>query len=327
VFLRLLLLSLLFFINLYACKGGYASCVQKVKDSNSITEKSLHLLIVKDRRLVYSKEKPQGKILKYDPFLSLYLVEEKSSFAYPFEINMRLQLGNAMVTAEGSCEGRFTHQQVGLDQFARYSEQLIIPSIITSSCCWLEGVVTSKGIIQKIYLKHFLEKKNVLYGDVGIRVGQDGKRAIVIATDPFIKPNPFQKGDIILKMDTTNIQSAAKLMQKILFSSIGSKHLFVIKRGSQIFSFNLIIQKRYGGGFISDTFLESKGLYFDANLSLSKIDGEFKHYGLLVGDRLIQVNGVLVHTQKELRTYIENFQNYSSLLFERNGFEFFVNIK
>jgi len=324
---RLLLLVGLSFINLYACKGGYASCVQKVKDSNSIQNQSVTIPISKKRYLVYSHKKPTEKIIKYDPFLSLYLVEGKDHFQYPFEINMRLQLGSTMVTKNGSCEGRFTSKQVGLNQFATYSEKLILPSIVTSSCCWLEGITTKKGIIQKEYLKHFIDAKQLSYGDIGIRVQQRGHKSIVTASNPFMKTNPFKKGDILLKMDGKKIRSAAELMQKILFSSLGSTHSFVIRRAGKELSFNLSIQKRYGGGFVSDTFLESKGLYFDENLVLKKIGGEFKNYGLKLGDRLIQVNGVLVKNQKGLREYIENFKDYSSLLFERNGFEFFVNIK
>jgi len=78
---------------------------------------------------------------------------------------------------------------------------------------------------------------------------------------------------------------------------------------------------------LSDTFLESRGLYFDVKLHLTQIGGAFKKYGLHIGDRLIQLDGVRIANQKELREYLQKRKAYSSMLFERNGFQFFVNIK
>jgi hypothetical protein len=100
-----------------------------------------------------------------------------------------------------------------------------------------------------------------------------------------------------------------------------------VKRGTKFLNFNVIVHKRYGGGNVSDTFLESKGIYFDENMKIVKLSEDFKEYGLLIGDRLIQVNGVFVKTEDELRKYIEDFKDFSSLLFERKNFQFFVNIK
>ena len=70
-----------------------------------------------------------------------------------------------------------------------------------------------------------------------------------------------------------------------------------------------------------------KILIFDEGLHVSSLGKTFQNYGLKIGDRLIQVNGVRIKNQNELRRYIENFKDYSSLLFERNNFQFFVNIK
>ena len=58
-----------------------------------------------------------------------------------------------------------------------------------------------------------------------------------------------------------------------------------------------------------------------------RVSTAFKKYGLLIGDQLLQVNGVAVKTQEELLHYIEDFKDFSSLLFERRKFQFFVNIK
>ncbi len=324
---RLFLLLHLFLFNLYACKGGYDSCVQKAKDAKIMQENSLFIPVKNNQRIVYSHKKPKSKILKYDPFLSLYLIQDKKPFAYPYDINMRLQLGTAVLNNKTAKEGRIIKHQIGLNFFGRYSQKFPAPAIISSSCCSLEAILSAKGVIEKEYLHYFLTTKKVRYADIGIRVHDENKSILVDASDPFMPDNPFKVGDCITEYDRKSVKNAASLMKKILFAPVGSKHSVKIKRGSKFFSFVVQSRKRYGGGYLSDTFLEQKGIYFDEALHVSKIEKEFQNYGLYVGDRLIQVNGVRVKNQNELRKYIQNFKDYSSLLFERNNFQFFVNIK
>ncbi len=301
--------------------------MQKAKDAEIFQKNALVLPLKNAQNLLYSKQIPNVKILKYDPFLSLYLVKDKKPFAYPYDINMRLQLGTAILNAKKAKEGKFLQTQIGLNTFAKYNQTLASPALISSSCCSVEGIATSKGVIQKEYIKHFLHTKSTLYGDIGIRVYNKNAQVLVNASDPFMKENPFKINDCIIEYDHKKVGNAASLMQKILFSSVGSKHQVKIKRGSRFLTFVLTCKQRYGGGFVSDTFLEQKGIYFDESLHVKHLNKEFQKYGLNIGDRLIQVNGVRIKNQNELRRYIENFKDYSSLLFERNKFQFFVNIK
>ena len=324
---RLLILNLLF-INLYACKDGYFSCVAKVKDSKSIQNDSLSIPIPNNKRLVYSKKIPNAKVYKHDPFLNLYIIEDKKHFKYPFDINMRLQLGTAAVNGKTFTEGKVLHSQVGLNNLGVYSAKMKAPAIITSSCCSLEGILTSEGFIDKYYLKNFIENKSAEYGDIGIRVADQRKCIKIIASNPYLKNNPLKRGDCVISFDGKKVFSSAALMKKILFSKVGSKHTIQIKRDGKLYTFKDIESlKRTGGGEISDTFLEFRGIYFNKKLYVVKLNKHFKEYGLKLGDRLIQVNGVRVKNQDELREYVENFKDFSSLLFERNNFQFFVNIK
>jgi len=325
--LRLFIALHLLFLNLYACKGGYTSCIQKAKDAKIMQENSLYIPIKHNWRIVCTHKKPKSKILKYDPFLSLYLVQDKKPFAYPYDVNMHLQPGTAILNDKTAKEGRIVQHQTGLNFFAKFSQKLPTPAIISSSCCFLEGIVSYKGVIEKEYLQHFLKTKTALYSDIGIRVHDENGLVLVDASDPFIKQNPFKVKDCIVMYDNKKVKNAASFMRKILFSPLGSKHTLKIKRGAKFFTFSVTCKQRYGGGFLSDTFLEQKGIYFDDGLHVSSLNKQFQGYGLKIGDKLIQVNGVSVTNQNELRRYIENFKDYSSLLFERNNFQFFVNIK
>ena len=324
---RLFFFTTLFVFNLYACKGGYLSCVQKLKDAHAIENNYLSLPLEKGFSLLFTRKKPNGKILKFDPFLSLYLVKENHPFRYPFDFSNLSKKESAVVTKQTFQEGRFLQHQIGLDSFGRYSKQLSLPAVITDSYCSLEGLVTQKGVIEKEYLKHFLHSKESQYGDIGVRVEEQNKRVVVSAKDPFFKGNPFQKGDIIVAFDGKKVFKSALFMQKVLFAKVATTHTIKIQRAKKLLTYRVSVAKRFGGGFVSDTFLESKGLYFDENLLLTGVNSHLKEYGLHCGDRLIQINGVLVKRQKEVRESFQKLQKPLSLLFERNGFEFFVNIK
>ena len=325
---RLFVFTQLFLLSLYACNGIFSSCVHKIKDSQSIYNNRPRVVVKNHKRIVYTRQTPNAEIVKYDPFLSLYLIKDRSNFRYPFIFDNKLQLHTAIVNAHEAKAGKFIKKQIGLDFFGKYSASLSKAALILNSCCSLEGIVTSNGIIEKAYLKHFLNAKKVLYGDIGIRVKENRNGAVLVsASDPFMKHNPFKQGDCVISYDGKKIDNAAKLMQMILFSAIHSKHSVKIKRDAKFIIFKVKTCKRYGGGYLSDTFLEQKGIYFDKTLHITQLNGSFKHYGLKIGDRLIEVNTVTVNNQEELRLYIEKYKEYSLLLFERNKFQFFVNIK
>ena len=325
--LRLFLLTQFLLLNIYACKGGYSSCIAKVKDSHSVQNSSLSIPVKGDKRLLYSKQQPNAKILKYDPFLSLYLIKDKKKFKYPFDVNMRQQLGTAAVTDKSAQEGKFLKNQVGLDLLAHYSVRTEKPALITSSCCSLEGIATPNGVIQKEYIKRFLSSAPATYGDIGIRVKNEKGLVKVTASNPYIKNNPFQKKDIIVSFDGKRIAAASVFMRRVLFSKIGSLHTITLKRKGKLLRFKVTTKKRYGGGALSDTFLEQKGIYFDKTLHIIQLSNKLKKYGLHLGDQLVQMNSIGVDNQKELLKNSKKSNELSSLLFERKDFQFFVKIK
>lgn len=316
----------LLLINLLACKGGYKTCMLKVQDSNSIQNQTLQIPVSKNKKLIYSNIKPNAKILKYDPFLNLYLIESQKDFKYPFKTNYRLSLGHAAVNNHKAIEGRIKREQIGLNKLANFSEIVYAPSLLLSSCCALEGLVTPKGIIEKEYIDNFLKNKKVEYGDIGVRAKNLNSKVVIKRVNPFDKTLKLKKGDVVLEINSKKVQNAGHLMREILFSPIGKKHKLKIKRAKKILTVDAITKKRYGGGEIGDTFLEAKGLYFDNGLCIMKISGDYKGYGLKIGDKLLQVNGKKVTTIDDIRDNIDDFKFHASLLFTRNNFQFFVNI-
>ena len=328
--LKLFLLFNLLLLNIYGCKTNYKSAIQKVKDSNSIQNDIILLPIKNHKRLVFTQDiaslGKNIKILKSDKFLSLYLVSGLKDFKYPFLINKIKYAPVAIIDKKCSTPYKVVQKQIGLDSFAKGVKSSNKVGLVLSSCSFLEAIATPKGVIEKSYIKRFLQTKQTIYGDVGIRVKQDAHHIVVSSSDPFSPANQLKKGDIILSLDGKKPLDASTFIKNILFSKISQQHTIKIKRLSKIKSFKIITQNRYGGGYISDTFLEKKGIYFDENLTIVDIKDFAKKYKLEVGDRLIRVNQVSIKNQQEVRENMIDFKHFASLLFQRGAFQFFVQI-
>lgn len=323
---RLFLALNFLLLNLYACKGGFEACKLKTIHSSSIVNDTLQIPIQKNQRIVFSTKTPNAKIIKHDPYLSLYLIEDGKKFKHPFRINNKLSLGTAAVNSKMAIEGKIVKKQVGLNSFAKYSEPLFAPSLLLNSCCALEGIVTPKGIIEKEYIERFLKVKKVSYADIGIRVKDEKKLVIVKSSNPFMKGNPFKTGDCVLELDGKKVKDSASFMRDILFSKIDSIHKVKIKRASDLLTFSVKSQNRDGGGFISDTFLEFLGISFDKDSYIVKIEKKAMKYQLKLGDRLLGINGQKIKSEEDVLNILAKSKESSHLLFQRDQFQFFVTV-
>ena len=317
----------LFFSLSLACEGGFDACIAKVKATCTFDGQTLEIPLDQARSLISSPTAPKsGKILKHDPFLSLYLVEKKVGSKYFFKLNKHLSLGEASVTPKMAIEGKIIQEQRGLNSLAKANEAFFAPSLLLNSCCFLEGIVTPRGIIQKPYIQRFIASKESRYGDIGIRLDTKNSSPRVAACDPFVQDNPFEKGDVLLEFEGEKIASTSAAMQTILFAAIGSKHRVKVQRGSQILAFDVIVRERFGGGVLSDTFLESRGVYLDDALRVTKVNQERLGTAIAPNDRILGADGVIVRTQQELRESLGREKEGVNLLVERAGFQFFVRI-
>jgi hypothetical protein len=324
--LRLFVVLNLLLISLLACKGGYQSCQQKLIDSDSIVDNSIKIPISKNTSLIYSQKISNSKIIKSDPFLNLYIVKSDNKFNFPFRINYFLSPGCAAIDKKTAEEGEVLSDQIGLNHLAKFTKISLDPKLLVNSCCALEGIVTKNGIIQKEYIDRFIKTKDVRYADIGIRIDYKNKLPLVKRVNPFIENNMFKKDDLIISLNGKKVTSSAKFMRDILFSKIGITHTIKVKRGSKVLTLSAKTYERLGGGVISDTFLESKGLYFSKDMKLLKVSDAFSKYGLKIGDKLIKIDSSVISGYDDLSDNLISFEKKSSLLFERNGFQFFVNI-
>ena len=309
-------LLILFFIltSLFGDVNDYYLCKKKFQDSSFNNTFSVLL----ENNLRVSTKKLPLKLIRYDKFLSLYLYEDSVKFKYPFKLNPNFNKPLAFVNFTDIYEVKRLKKQIGLDSFAKFSKKVNSDSVVVTSCCFLDALATKNGVIELPYIKHFIYKGGD-YFDIGIRVDSFAK---VTQVDPFFKNNRFKLLDKILKVSSYKVEDGASLMQKILFNQ--NSYKVTLKRDNKIKTFIVTPAKRYGGGYISDTFLERFGLFFSKDLVLIKnIDNRF---GLLKGDKLLKVNGFSVKNYKDVRDALSYTKDGANLLFLRDGFEFFVKI-
>ena len=324
--LRLFVALNLLLLNLYACKGGYDSCKNKINDSNSISNGILQIPVKKHQRIIFSRTVPNATILKHDPFLSLYLVEDKKGFKHPFKTNHRLILGTAVVNQKEAVEGKILKHQVGLNSFGMFSECIEVPSLLLTSCCSLEGIATPQGVIEKEYIERFIKIKKVSYSDIGIRVVNENKLVIVKTINPYMTGNAFKVNDCILEINGNKVKNAAEFMRVVLFSKLGASHKVKVKRDGKALTVNAKSQKRYGGGYLTDIFLNFLGISFDKTLTVVKIEEKAQRYNLKLGDKLLKINHKSITTEAEILETFSKSKESTNLLFVRDGFQFFIRV-
>ena len=315
------LLGWLLFSALFACDAGFQSCFKKTQDLDVVSVTSVKIPLSGNKTLIYS-ETPLSSSLKNDPFLHLYLMPTRNMVRHPFKINKFLPSREVAAIGKKIVCGKVVQPQIGLEQFAHFSKPLTYPSIILNGCCELVAVGTSKGVIQKPYIEHFL-KKGAIYGDLGIRLRQSSKRLVVAECNPFLQI-PFQKGDRIVALNGKKVASQAWFEKKVLFAPIDSKCRVEVVRHGKKLTLQAKVYKRRGGGFLSDTFLESLGVFVDKKLRVLSSSYE----KIRKGDRIIMINGQRVASQRAVREALTNVRTREFLIgLNRKGLDIFIPLR
>ncbi|MFA5461913.1 MAG: PDZ domain-containing protein, partial [Sulfurimonas sp.] len=144
---------------------------------------------------------------------------------------------------------------------------------------------------------------------------------VVKESNPFVKLNQLKVGDIILELDSKRVKDSASFMRDMLFGLVGSTHSIKVKRESKTLTLKAITQKR-----VDNVYLEFLGLSFDKNLLIIKIEKKAEHFGLKLGDRLLQANTKYIKDAQDIFDETYNLKNPLNLLFEREHFQFFVKV-
>lgn len=313
--MRYTLLLFIFSTLLLACGGD---CKAKLADSKTFKNSSFNIPVSTTTRLIHTTTKPEKNLLIYDPFLALAIIKKGDYFKHPFRMNYKKTDTKYIYTKKSVEVYKKSPQTIGLNlQKIKHSD-----AVVLSACCFLESLIVSNRVIDKEFLKRFVVYKKNSYSDIGIRLGV--KKSIVKYRDPFFENNPFEVGDEIISVDNKKNINNSQLMREILFYPV-NKFLHVkIKRDNRVMKFSVMTNKREGGGFLSDTFLEKFGIFINKDMSIEKSDGTF---GVNANDKLLKINQTVVKSYEDIKNAFSKQRDNYSLLLDRDGFQFFIDLK
>ena len=311
-------------ITLLSSPVDFKSCQLKYQVSSIAIAKTQGFAVDSQYALYYSEKEPTGIVIKRDPFLGLNLVKAPKPFKHIFKFYNNDPELLAAVLPKKVSEGKIVREQIGLNQLGQFSKTVEENALISGTCCGIIGLATPQGIIDKRYIRHFLESKEAVYADIGIRLG-DKEGIRVVEVNPFFEGSPFFLDDLIVSMDAKKVKSSAQLSRDILFSSPGSQHTFILIREGTELKLDAVFQKRLSGGLVPDSFFDLFGLFLDENLIVKEDNAR---YEIKKSDRLLSVMGKEVKTLADIRQVLSAEKSNQSkvvvLLFRRDGFDFFI---
>jgi len=174
-----------------------------------------------------------------------------------------------------------------------------------------------------------MNSKDVYYGDIGVRFEKQGNNFVVQSKNPLYPKQSLKVGDKILKINGKKVYSLKQLNQTVLFAKPKTTIAIELQRGNKILKEKMLVTSRSGGGYLSDSFLENKGIFFDDKMKITKINkksfGEIS--GLKIGDELMQIDHQKIVNANDLKAYLSKTKNKEvQLLFNRDDFQFFVKL-
>ncbi len=312
----------------------FKQCYKKDVKSIVYFGETKAIAVSKHYAVAYLEKKPKHSFVKYDPFLSLYLFYSKKAL-HPIRLKNtdKLTLGEWLASMDDNSmyTGNFAQRGVGLNIFFEQNSKTPPNSMISCLCCDIYGIGVGHGkFISSNFIKRFLNAKSVYYGDIGVRFAKRGKDVIVSSVNPMFKNQKLKVGDIVKKIDGKRVKKVEDIEDYILFQKIGKTVKLKFSRNNKTITVKIKIQKRYGGGELSDSFLEAKGMFFDKNLVIKGIkkDSFAQKSGLLIGDKLLQIDRKSVTSEDDARRIFSKIKKKDiDLLFDRDDFQFFVKVK
>lgn len=276
--------------------------------------------------IVYSSEKKLDTFLKHDRYLGLYLVKTPKAKPIRFRNTTSISLGEWLGSADDSSlyAGNFAKKMDGLEANAQMASRNDANGFVMCLCCDGYGIATGDGgFIETEYIEHFVQSKDDSYGSLGVRFKQKAQSVYVDTVDPFCTSRVLEMGDIIISLDGKKVSDIFAFKRDILFGNPKQQHSLQIKRDGKVHTLKAILSKRFGGGLVSDTYLERFGLEFSSDLSLIKAES----FGLKLGDRLLEIDGYAVKDFIDVRKMLSQRGSGAKLLFIRDGFEFFIDME
>ena len=338
-FYRRLFLFLLLTFSLSANDSTYNPCFQKNSQSiytiagiDCLAVDTRHLICHDPLRKVQAFPKSYN-VLKYDPFTRIYELESPTTLRpVKFKGLAKMATGTdlALIDKQGYRVGRVKSYANGFDRFGEFGLKNTLGKVIGAKCYTVVGIGTvNNRYIPSEFIQSFIKNESATYGDIGIRFDEKDGRYVVTKRDVYFPGNPFEVGDQIVKLNGTAYSRLDAFSFTILFAKPGTPFEVTIRRDGALRTLKVVSGHRYGGGYMTDTFLERFGLVFDDALIVQSVTpGSYAdRKGLKAGDRILEFDGQAISSIDELTELISKKRvHQTSILFDRDDFQFFFTI-
>ena len=320
--MRIWLFLLLFYsYNLCAFAN---ECRKFFSESLKVTDGYPAFAVAKDR-FISLKCPSDKKIIAYDRFKGLCLFEDTTK--KPFYLTKHKA---KLFFCQSDKPKAVTILSYPSSVYpGRIKENVKKRGALFGECCHLAGIIDLGGKWYDVTsIKKLLHKKTK-HSDIGVRFSLKGKQVVVKRVNPFLKL-PLLPSDRVKKIEKITYPTLKEVRDIIDSCKVGKKIFIEIVRGKKSFKYKIECFKRVGGGKISDTFLEQFGIWFNKKLVISDIDRSGIGYksGLQKGDRLLKIDESIVYTQADVQKVLSSYSVKKSMpkniLWERNGFQFFL---
>lgn len=315
-------------------KDDFTACYKRNSEAYISVDNNSAIAITSDRAVMFGGRKKPNKYIKYDPFMDLYVIKSSKELSFvPQNEERALKKGAWLASVDKNAKidiGKLESLGRGLEEFDKLSTFAPKGSIITGVCCDMYGLGKgNKSFIGNRYLEHIVAYDYVYYGDVGARFKLSNSAIEVVEIDPFSATKLHIK-DKITHLNKEPINSIRVLNETILFAPKNSLISMQVLRNGKNITIKLPIRSLPIVPKATRTYMESLGMSFDMNLQLKNVakSSVAKLQGLEPGDKLLQVGQTSVKTPKSLRVLLSSLERGVThhMLFERNGFQFFIKL-
>lgn len=320
-----------------ACERKAELSMERVGNTYGIAIRSLEQNASKVALFVYSpKTKPQNyKILKHDPFVGMYLLEPKGVLE-PIDLKTIqkeiLEDEMASVTPSNSVSGKIATRMQSPIDFATLNTPTFQNSLISTVCDHIYGIGIGKNaFIEKEYLERFLKSDWIYYGDIGVRVVENGDGEVEVSViDPFFKNNPFMYGDVIVFIDGEEVANLASF-HRIVFDLTQNSIIPVqVKRNGVLMEVFVEVDRLRGGMLLPEDFFSRVHLDIDNDFVITYVGKEAKDgfERLRVGDKVLRVNQCKVPSGYDAIIHLlgEYPDKQQQWLISRDNFQFFIDV-
>lgn len=337
IFTFLCLISLSFGMDFSFCKDRYQETTLTFRDTRAIP------IVFKDKiyYVIYSKSPIIAKeVIKSDPFVGLYLLDVKRpSKGYTLkEIEaMPDDIEVAIIGSEKIQKTKILQEQKGFINYAKTNDVIEPNEIVSNICYQIYGIGTKEGFVDKKYLERFLSQDEVYYGDIGVRLKDNSNQISQI--DPFFANNPFKPEDVIIQINgkKTSAENLQWIIANLDYQSRAKITILRYEDSKEVQkTFEVEVEKLFGGFLLQDTFFESQGIKIDRELVIRRISKNLYNglENLQRGDQILWVNkhnpkkmqGDIFFNLRQTLSDAYSKEGFIELLISRNGLQFSIKI-